>query len=145
MKLAFLLWLTSILPQPVADRACLAGTIYLEARSEPIVGQLAVAEVAMRRVDSGQWGNSVCAVLSSPGQFALSTMPQGYILQEGDALEHAWAMANVAMAMWALPPQMRPVLVPKADHFFASNTAIPLWAKGFPLARIGDHSFYRAD
>ena len=145
MKLAFLLWLVSVLPQPVADRACMAGTIYLEARSEPVAGQLAVAEVAMRRADSGQWGNSLCSVLTAPGQFALSTMPQSYILQEVDSMQRAWAVANIAMAMWALPPQLRPSVVPKADHFFASNTPTPPWAKGYPVARIGDHSFYRAD
>ncbi len=65
MKLAFLLWLASVLPQPAADHVCMAGTIYLEARSEPLAGQLAVAEVALRRVDSGQWGNSAYAVLTA--------------------------------------------------------------------------------
>lgn len=145
MKLAFLLWLASVLPQPVADRACMAGTIYLEARSEPVAGQLAVAEVALRRADSGQWGNSVCAVLTAPGQFALSTMPQNYTLQEVDSLQHAWAVANIAFALWSLPPQFRPTVVPQADHFFVSNTPTPAWAKGSPLARIGEHSFYRVD
>lgn len=145
MKLAFLLWLASVLPQPIADRACMAGTIYLEARSEPVAGQLAVAEVALRRVDSGQWGDSLCAVLTAPGQFALSTMPQNYTLQEVDSMERSWALANLAIAMWSLPPQLRPSLVPKADHFFASDTPVPSWARGYPLARIGDHSFYRAD
>ena len=143
MKLAFLLWLASILPQPVADRACLAGTLYLESRSEPLAGQLAVAEVALRRVDSGQWGNSVCSVLTAPGQFALSTMPKSTVLQEVDALEHMWGVANMALALWSLPPQLRPSVVPHADHFFASNTPAPPWAKGNPLARIGEHSFYR--
>ncbi len=145
MKLAFLLWLASVLPQPVADRACMAGTLYLEARSESVTGQLAVAEVALRRAQNGQWGNSVCAVLTAPGQFALSTMPQSYILQEVDSLQRSWAIANIAFALWSLPPQLRPTVVPQADHFFASNTPAPPWAKGSPLARIGEHSFYRAD
>jgi len=145
MKLALLLWLASILPQPVADRACMTGTLYLEARSESLAGQLAVAEVALRRADSGQWGKSVCSVLEAPGQFALSTMPQSYTLQEVDSLERAWAVTNIAFALWSLPPRLRPAVVPQADHFFASSTPAPPWAKGNPLARIGDHSFYRAD
>jgi len=33
----------------------------------------------------------------------------------------------------------------QADHFFASNSGAPSWAKGSPLAVIGEHSFYRAD
>lgn len=32
MKLSFLLWLASVLPQPAADQLCLATTVYLEAR-----------------------------------------------------------------------------------------------------------------
>ena len=51
MKLSMLLWLTTLLPQPIADQACLATTVYLEARSEPTIGQMAVAEVALRRRD----------------------------------------------------------------------------------------------
>ena len=145
MKLSFLLWLASILPQPVADRACLAGTIYLEARSEPTAGQLAVAEVALRRADSGQWGNSVCSVLKAPGQFAFSLVPPNYVMSEVDALQRSWAIANIAMANWSLPEPLRYSVVPKADHFYASNTPMPPWAKGYPLARIGEHSFYRAD
>jgi len=74
MKLSFLLWLTSMLPQPAADHVCLATTVYLEARSESKVGQMAVAEVAMRRRESGRWGRTVCDVVRSPGQFATTTM-----------------------------------------------------------------------
>lgn len=145
MKLSLLLWLASILPQPVADRTCLAGTIYLEARSEPVAGQLAVAEVALRRADSGQWGNSVCSVLTAPGQFAFSITPRNYVMNESDALQRSWAIANIAMANWSLPAQLRYSVVPKADHFYATNTPMPDWARGYPLARIGDHSFYRVD
>jgi spore germination cell wall hydrolase CwlJ-like protein len=145
MKLSLLLWLASILPQPAADRACLAGTIYLEARSEPMAGQLAVAEVALRRTESGQWGNSVCSVLTAPGQFAFSLVPPNYVMAEVDALQRSWAIANLAMAMRSLPGPLRYSVVPKADHFYASNTPTPAWAKGYPLARIGDHSFYRVD
>ena len=145
MKLAFLLWLASILPQPAADQVCLAGTLYLEARSEPLAGQLAVAEVALRRVDSHQYGDSLCAVLTAPGQFALSTMPKSTVLQEVDSFDRAWSVANIALAVWSLPPQLRPTVVPHADHFFASNTPVPEWARGNPVARIGEHSFYHID
>jgi hypothetical protein len=29
MKLAWLLWMASVLPQPLADQTCLAATVYL--------------------------------------------------------------------------------------------------------------------
>ena len=53
MKLSALLWMASVLPSHLADQTCLATTVYLEARSEPTIGQYAVAEVALRRRDRG--------------------------------------------------------------------------------------------
>ena len=66
MKLAWLLWLASIMPAHDADRTCLATMIYLEARSESQLGQAAVAEVALRRRESGRWGDSICEVVNAP-------------------------------------------------------------------------------
>jgi len=145
MKLALLLWFASLFQQPVDDRACLAATIYLEARSELVKGQLAVAEVALRRRESGQWGNSLCSVLTARGQFALSTTSKNYTFTDVDSWRQSWVVAGAAMDMWMLPPSLRMDVVPKADHFYASNSTTPAWAKGNPVAIIGEHSFYRAD
>lgn len=60
MKLAWILWLSQLLPQPAADSLCLSTTVYLEARDQTLRGQQAVAEVALRRLDSGLWGDSMC-------------------------------------------------------------------------------------
>ncbi len=147
MKLAFILWMASLFQQPVADRACLATTIYLEARGESVMGQTAVAEVAQHRLESKQWGNSLCSVLTAPGQFALSTTNKGFVVDDVDAWRQAWMVAGMSMLQWSLPPQMRTSVVPNADHFFASEMSAnpPAWAKGQPLAVIGDHRFYRVD
>jgi spore germination cell wall hydrolase CwlJ-like protein len=145
MKLAWLIWFASLFQQPVDDRACLAATIYLEARGESVVGQMAVAEVALRRRDSGQWGKSLCSVLQARGQFALSTTSKNYIFTDVDSWQAAWLVADVTMQMWSLPPPWHHDVVPRADHFFAASSAAPAWAKGAPVAVIGEHSFYRAD
>jgi Cell Wall Hydrolase len=42
---------------------CLANAIYFEARSEPVAGQIAVAQVVMNRVFSGFYPNNVCGVI----------------------------------------------------------------------------------
>lgn len=60
MKLVWILWLSHVLPQPAADSLCLSTTVYLEARDQTLRGQQAVAEVALRRLDSGLWGDSMC-------------------------------------------------------------------------------------
>ncbi len=144
MKLSFLLWLASILPQPAADHVCLATTVYLEARSESQIGQMAVAEVAMRRRENGRWGDTVCDVVRSPGQFAMSTTPGGYLVVNPTAWGKAWKVADRAIAMWSLPNDRRRFVVPNADHFILAD-ATSQWSKGPPLATIGAHTFYRVN
>lgn len=145
MKLSFLLWLASILPQPAADQVCLATTVYLEARSEPQIGQMAVAEVAMRRRESGRWGKTVCDVVRSPGQFALSTTNAAYALTNPNAWSKAWAIAGRVIDTWSLPRAQRHLVVPNADHFVLSDSVSPNWIKGPPLTTIGAHDFYRVN
>ena len=42
---------------------CLAMNVYHEARSEPMIGQYAVAHVVVNRVQSTKYPNDVCAVV----------------------------------------------------------------------------------
>lgn len=142
MKLAWLMWLATILPPQAADQTCLATMVYLEARSESSLGQMAVAEVALRRRETGRWGRSVCQVVSAPNQFALSTTNKNYVLRNPVAWEEAWKIAGRAMQIWNLPSSERPLVVPHADHFVAGETEAR-WIKGPPLTTIGAHSFYR--
>lgn len=143
MKLAFLLWLASVVPQPAADHICLATTVYLEARSESTLGQMAVAEVAMRRRDTGRWGSTTCDVVRAPGQFATTTKSANLILSNPRAWQKAWEVASRTIAMWSLPREQRQFVVPHADSFVTTDTAAPNWTKGPPLATIGAHNFYR--
>lgn len=141
MKLSMLLWLTSLMPQPVADQACLATTVYLEARSEPVVGQLAVAEVALRRRDRGHWGNTVCKVVTAPHQFATTTTPGSFEITNLDAFHKAWLIAGRSINNWSLPVAQRKMLVPRADHF-ATIEISPAWSRNRPSVTIGEHAFY---
>ncbi|MFI4968794.1 MAG: cell wall hydrolase [Lysobacterales bacterium] len=143
MKLAFLLWLASALPQPASDQICLATTVYLEARGESQVGQMAVAEVAMRRRERGHWGSSVCDVVRAPSQFATTTTSENFVVGNADAWRKAWQVAERAITMWSLPRRQRKFVVPNADHFVLADSASPNWIKGPPLATIGAHNFYR--
>ena len=145
MKLAWIMSLASMLPQSMADQTCLATTVYLEARSEPALGQLAVAEVALRRRERRLWSDDLCKVLSARGQFALSTTSQNYNIDEFAAWMRAWSIAGTALNVFVLPEPLRMAVVPRADHFYASGIAAPDWAKGAPLAVIGDHHFYAAN
>ena len=47
---------------------CLAMNIYHEARSEPIAGRVAVAEVTLNRVESKYYPNDICGVVYQKGK-----------------------------------------------------------------------------
>lgn len=143
MKLAWILWLANVLPQPVADPLCLTTTIYLEARNQSILGQRAVAEVALRRVEDGRWGRSVCAVVTAPRQFAPSLTPRSYLIKNPNAWDRAAAIAFDALRDWSKPSNARRQVVPGASHFLVNDLVNrPNWAQGTPVALIGDHAFY---
>ena len=141
MKLSLLLWLTSLLPQPVADHTCLATTVYLEARSQPTNGQMAVAEVALRRRDRGHYGNTVCKVVTAPHQFATTTTTGAFDISNLAAFEKAWDIAGRSIHNWQLPVAQRHMVVPRADHF-ATTSISPYWSRNRPSVTIGDHAFY---
>ncbi len=143
MKLAWILWLSQLLPQPAADSLCLSTTVYLEARDQTVRGQQAVAEVALRRLDSGLWGDSMCEVVTARKQFAPTLVSPGTQLANTDAWNKAVHVAFAAEQNWALPVGERKEIVPGASHFAASAIANPSWRNAYQVATIGDHTFYK--
>jgi spore germination cell wall hydrolase CwlJ-like protein len=143
MKLAWILWLANLLPQPAADQLCLATTVYLEARNQSTLGQRAVAEVALRRLERGHWGTNLCAVVTAPKQFAPTLVSPNFSIRSLDAWNKAVQVALQAQIDYAQIKDARQQIVPGADHFVALGIANPAWARGEPVATIGDHTFYR--
>jgi spore germination cell wall hydrolase CwlJ-like protein len=143
MKLAWILWLSHVLPQPAADSLCLSTTVYLEARDQSALGQQAVAEVALRRRDSGLWGDNLCSVVTAKKQFAPTIVPADTRLRGGQAWSDAVSVSLQAQRNWALPLAQRHEVVPGASHFAAHDIATPAWSNAFQVAKIGDHTFYR--
>ena len=141
MKLAWILWLASVLPPQAADSLCLSTTLYLEARNQPVRGQQAVAEVALRRRDSGLWGDSLCDVVTARKQFAPTLVPASTRLSNTEAWAQAVTIALEAERNWELPPGERQEIVPGASHFMAHAIASPNWRNAYQVATIGDHTF----
>ena len=50
-------------PKRAKAEKCLANAVYFESRSEPVRGQIAVAQVVMNRAFSGFYPNDVCGVV----------------------------------------------------------------------------------
>ena len=143
MKLAWILWLSQLLPQPAADSLCLSTTVYLEARDQSVRGQEAVAEVALRRRDSGLWGDSMCDVVTARKQFAPTIVSPNTRLANQKAWDRSVDVALRAERNWALPVGQRREIVPGASHFAAHAIASPSWNNSYQVAVIGDHTFYR--
>ncbi len=143
MKLVWILWLSQFLPQPAADSLCLSTTVYLEARDQTVRGQEAVAEVALRRRDSGIWGNDVCKVVTARKQFAPSLVSPNTRLSNTEAWASAVTVALESERNWALPVGERREVVPGASHFAATAIASPSWRTAYQVATIGDHTFFK--
>ena len=66
-----------VLAQLIAEHRCLSEALYYEARGEGRAGKKAVAEVVFHRMNTGNYGHSICAVVyegsSHPGcQFSFT-------------------------------------------------------------------------
>ena len=81
-----------------SDAYLLACLVSMEAGYEPYEGQLAVANVVLNRVKSGNWGSSISSVIYAPNQFpsATGSVMQGYL--ENGPLDTAQQAANDALA-----------------------------------------------
>ena len=114
---------------------CLAVGIYYEAKSEPLAGQLAVAEVILNRTSSGRFPKSVCSVLAQRGQFSFVRGGNIPTPPANAQWRKALAVAQVAEKdLWDSPAE-------KALYFHASHVR-PSWNRA-RVASIGNHVFYR--
>ena len=99
---------------------CLANAIYFEARSEPVRGQMAVAQVVMNRVFSGFYPNDVCAVVYQNAhrhlacQFTFACDGKRKVINE----RGAWARAN-RIAKQTLDGQLYVRRSAKSTHYHA--------------------------
>ena len=125
------------------ERDCLAQAIYYEARSEPRIGQLAVADVVLNRVASPLFPNSVCAVVFQGADRRIGCQ---FTFTCDGAMKMAvnrrkWRQSqDLAGAILA---GLREPVSRQATHYHATYVSPP-WSKTLtPTAVIGSHKFYR--
>lgn len=73
---------------------CLALNIYHEARGESVLGQIAVAQVVMNRVDNSYWPDTVCDVVYQPHQFSWTQDHLSDETPDDEAWGRALSIAN---------------------------------------------------
>jgi N-acetylmuramoyl-L-alanine amidase len=121
---------------PNRESECLAVTVYFEAKSEPLEGQLAVAETVINRSRSGRFPSSLCGVLMQRGQFSF-VRGGGYpaIARGGQQWKNAVAIAQIAQDELHSTPVSTAL-------FFHARRVSPGW-KLRRIGSVGNHVFYR--
>ena len=125
--------------------ACIATAIYFEARSEPLEGQVAVANVIMNRVASDKFPNSPCEVVKQGrtwmGHMVRNQCHFSYycdgrpevILDEG-----AYTLALSIAVNW---PNL--VDITNGATYYHRDDVHPYWIESLSISRqIGRHLFY---
>lgn len=121
-------------PNP-RDVACLARNIYHEARGEPVEGQIAVAQVTVNRVRTGDFGNSICKVVYAPRQFSW-TLDKNKRVKNDKAWDTSVAIANEVLNGRAHLPNFNAL-------YFHTKQVRPSWKRGKRIVTtIGNHIFY---
>lgn len=121
-----------------AERECLAGAVYFEARGEPIEGQLAVAEVVLNRASSGEYPRSICEVVTQPAQFSFVRDGSFPAIDRGsDGWRRAVAIANIAAENLASS-------LSSDVLWYHTDYVAPGWGRRLDrVTQIGAHIFYR--
>lgn len=128
------------IPYSKMDMYCLAKNIYYEAGVETYVGKLAVAQVTLNRLRNGRWGNDICSVVYSRGQFSWTyEKDKRWVRPSGKN----W-IESQRVAKEFLNNAVRVKGLENAEYYHADYVN-PRWAKHKDkITKIGAHIFYSA-
>jgi|694.fasta_scaffold71388_5 spore germination cell wall hydrolase CwlJ-like protein len=118
---------------------CLAKNIYWETSFEPLLGQMAVANVTYNRVLSGKWGDTFCDVVYAPKQFSWTNHKK---LRNANPKNKAqWERAKHSANLFT--KGVRVTTLDKSQFYFAQYIKAPKWSKSMSKqAHIGQHIFF---
>ena len=135
----------AVMTQLLAEHKCLSEVLYYEARGEGAGGQKAIAEVVFHRMNHGDYGHSICAVVyegkDKPGcQFSFACngdMPPSQADRPPGASPRSWRR-QILTGQVALKNATGGAL-----NFHAISVS-PDWADTMEkTTQIGNHIFYR--
>ena len=121
---------------------CMALNIFFEARSEPIQGQIAVAEVTLNRVASDDYPNTICEVVlqqNSQGcQFSWWCDGKSDSPKEHNSFQTSKSLARLMID----DGQYISVVGKDATHYHTDDIK-PYWADNMvKVEQVGKHIFY---
>ena len=136
---------------------CLAMNTYFEAKSEPIAGQYATADVVLNRVNDARYPNTICeVVLQGPTRESWKTKQHADLPDDQrkynpvrNMCQFSWYCDGKADKVrdgdaWRKAQEIAYRIVTEgATHYHATYVS-PNWAPQLDLVgRIGTHIFYR--
>ncbi len=130
--------------QLLSEHRCLSEVLYYEARGEGAQGEKAVAEVVFHRMNRGNYGHSICAVVyegaNRPGcQFSFTC--NGDLRRAKEA--RAWDQAEQLAAQILTGQAWKKNETGGATNYHAV-TVDPVWAPTMEqTTQIGNHIFYK--
>ncbi len=134
----------AVMTQLLAEHKCLSEALYYEARGEGAGGQKAVAEVVFHRMNHGNYGHSICAVVyegkDHPGcQFSFTC--NGEMNRPKQIA--AWQQSETLAAQILTGQVPLKNATGGALNYHAVSVA-PDWADTMDkTTQIGNHVFYR--
>ena len=124
---------------------CLATAVYFEARSESMVGQLAVAMVILNRVKASNSHSSICGVVYKGAshlnacQFSFTCDGKPDLVDDA----RAWKTAEIVIALALAARKDGPLHILATATNYHADYVDPVWSKSLNrLTKIGRHIFY---
>ena len=131
---------------------CMAFNIYHEAKNQSMLGQLAVGQVVMNRVQDDRFPNTVCGVVKQAITYKGTNKPVLHRCQFSWYCDGAKDDVNTKSKEWSyaldyaiitLRQSIRLDITEGATHYHASYVR-PSWARTkTKTTRIDKHIFYR--
>lgn len=124
---------------------CLAKNIYHEAGGEPFEGKVAVAQVTLNRVNSGQFPNDVCKTIYQKNVFYEKVVCQFSWTCDRNVTFRPINNANYNESMIAAQKVLlEDFRLPSLKHalYYHADYINPGWKKE-KVAKIGQHIFYK--
>ena len=124
---------------------CLALNVYFEARNDNMVGQYAVAQVVMNRVQSSKFPNDVCSVVKqsrNDGTCQFSWYCDGK--SDKPREPYAWAYAQMVAADVLIGQGIEVTDITQGATHYHANYVRPYWADKLEYTvTYGSHLFYK--
>ena len=131
---------------------CMALNIYHEAKFQSMLGQIAVGQVVMNRVEDSRFPDNVCDVVTQAVTYKGTDKPvlhkcqfSWYCDGKADDINHISIYLEImSFTQLLLSSQMMMFDITDGATFYHADYVTPSWARSkIKTIEIGDHIFYR--